>query len=89
MLNAWQFGFAAALHQRININLASVCPRIEPLHHFSTVSHVTPQGHACRIRFRVNGNIAAPGTGCSYPAKDDTSGEADDPDNKSESQFAW
>src|SRR5258708_3473748 len=55
-------------------------PRIESLHHLSTVSHVAPQGHARCVRLRINGNIA-PRSRCSYPAKGDANAKADDPNN--------
>jgi hypothetical protein len=65
-----------------------VRPRIESLHHLSTVSLVTPQGHARCVRLRIDGHIARPGTGCSYPAKDDADAKADDPSNNDVSPFA-
>ena len=57
------------------------------LHHFSTASYVTIQGHARGICFRVNGHIAGARSGRSQPTKEDTSTKADDSNNNNDSPF--
>src|SRR5258705_5498582 len=57
------------------------------LHHFSTASYVTIQGHARGICFRVNGHIAGARSGRSQPTKEDTSTKADDSNKNNDSPF--